>query len=688
MFKPKAQTTGENKPAIRFGVSARLSAAFLVIVGFGIAGSWLTSQALDGASRSLQQIADEELPALTDQLDLIFTSQSFVSDLAKIRTANDETTLDQAKEALDRNLQAIADSQLNEEAQATIAQLKSETANLAERRKLDLAVSASRRAMAEEIHQSRLDLIKRITPLADDLNFEMMIGGEDILSSEDPAAGLDDLLTNQVGALTALTDLKAELNLATGLLAQGAAVNDKAELTPITERFAAVREGIERFLSALPDSMQSELRNPISEHLAVADGDGSIFALRRAELDGAATIAGLTESLGQNVTLLLSGLKQQSLEVKSSVLDRISKTKGAFAQNQERQFVIGIATAAISLIILIFYVWRGLARRLTSLARDMTAIAEGNLSVEPSTKGSDEIASMARAVAELRDTSRKARALRAQLAQDFDGSVQNVIAAVSKSSDLVGSSSHQLKQIIGDVQGRSDAVAALGETNLSNLQNVGAAAEQLSTSIIGITDQLRFGSETTAASVDAARKTSDTVEKLAKASNDIDSVRQVISDIAEQTNLLALNATIEAARAGEQGRGFAVVAQEVKTLAAQTAVATDDIARRIQEVQMVTNDATSAIEVVVQSIQAVDQSSKAIHTSITEQSDATQSISQAVSQLEGNGRGISDNVASVSKSALTATDAVNELETLSGDLQTHSRELAASAKSFVDGLRD
>ena len=178
------------------------------------------------------------------------------------------------------------------------------------------------------------------------------------------------------------------------------------------------------------------------------------------------------------------------------------------------------------------------------------------------------------------------------LAEEVKGMVEAVSAA---STEMLGSS-EAMAATAEETSRQSGVVAAASEQAPVNVQTVSSAAEQLSSSIDEIGRQVAQSSGIAEGAVEEARTTNDTVRSLSEASNKIGEVVDLISDIAGQTNLLALNATIEAARAGEAGKGFAVVASEVKSLANQTAKATEDIANQIGAIQSATAESVSAIE--------------------------------------------------------------------------------------------
>ena len=148
-----------------------------------------------------------------------------------------------------------------------------------------------------------------------------------------------------------------------------------------------------------------------------------------------------------------------------------------------------------------------------------------------------------------------------------------------------------------------------------------------------------------------AERTQATAEGLVATSQEIGEMVVLIQSIAAQSNLLALNATIEAARAGESGKGFAVVASEVKSLAMQTARATEEITSHIHEVQSATQGSASAVGELIVQISAVDQVASAIAGAIAEQEAATAEISRSISESARAARAVSDSIVEVTREA-------------------------------------
>jgi methyl-accepting chemotaxis protein len=216
------------------------------------------------------------------------------------------------------------------------------------------------------------------------------------------------------------------------------------------------------------------------------------------------------------------------------------------------------------------------------------------------------------------------------------------------------------------------AVSASNEAS-TNVQTAAVAADELASSIGEISRQLAMTTTIVRAAVTEAQGTNAQITALSQAAQKIGDVIKLIRTIAGQTNLLALNATIEAARAGEAGKGFAVVASEVKSLAVQTAKATEDISRLINAVQSSTGSAVDAIGRIASRMQEIDSCTAAVSTAVQQQSGATAEISQNVAgaadgaklvvSVLGNVTGAASETRQSAESVLTASQAVEAAAT-------------------------
>ena len=219
------------------------------------------------------------------------------------------------------------------------------------------------------------------------------------------------------------------------------------------------------------------------------------------------------------------------------------------------------------------------------------------------------------------------------------------------------------------------------------MQSVATATEEMTASIQEISKQLNM---TNGMVSDAKSVSETTVEKmklLESAATDIGGVIEIISDIAEQTNLLALNATIEAARAGEMGKGFAVVASEVKTLASETAKATEQVQAQIDRIQMETGEAVTFIENISKSIENLTHSMGSIASAMEEQTSVTQEIGRNVAEAATGTQQVVDNITDVSKATQKTQETSRGVGDIALELSERSDGLKNSIDEFIRGIQ-
>jgi methyl-accepting chemotaxis protein len=270
---------------------------------------------------------------------------------------------------------------------------------------------------------------------------------------------------------------------------------------------------------------------------------------------------------------------------------------------------------------------------------------------------------------------------------EFESMVRQTLNQLGEASGQMRTTSAGLSTVSRQTNTRvQEAEKASGEASMS-VETVAAASEQLSASINDISQQAAHAAGIASRAVNQARDTDGTVQGLAQSAGRIGEVVGLINTIAAQTNLLALNATIEAARAGEAGRGFAVVASEVKSLASQTAKATEEISEQIADIQKVAGEAIDAIKNIGGIIGEVNEVATAIAAAVQQQGAATQEITRSTQFAAKGTKNVSENITGVKADADAAAAAADDVKQASQTLETQSQHLGNQVTEFLGKIR-
>ncbi len=275
----------------------------------------------------------------------------------------------------------------------------------------------------------------------------------------------------------------------------------------------------------------------------------------------------------------------------------------------------------------------------------------------------------------------------ASLGASFEAEVQQVVSAVGDAAQQVNGGATTMAAAAATTTDSARSARSATEETSANVQSVAGAAEELSASITEIAQQVARAADVASQATHTTERTNATVDELSRCIGRIGDVLRLISDIAGQTNLLALNATIEAARAGEAGKGFAVVASEVKSLAAQTAKATEEISGQIGAIQNATRDTVSAIQSLGQVVSEIDGVSQAIAAAVEEQRAATDEIARSAQQVAHGTEQVSQGIGTLHGVAQNAAGAAGEVKAASGTLSTEADRLQTAVAGFLGRLR-
>ena len=388
---------------------------------------------------------------------------------------------------------------------------------------------------------------------------------------------------------------------------------------------------------------------------------------------------------------------QQRLEAESDAT--IGATERLILMLAAGGFLLG-ATLALLL-------GKGISRPMIEMCKAMRELAGGNFDVVlPGLGRKDELGEMAGAVEEFKvqavaKAERDAAAQDAQnrassaarrtelirFADEFEAAVGAIVSNVSASAVQLEQAAGTLTRTAETTQSLSGQVAGASEEASSNMQSVATATEELSASVDEIGRRVRDSNRIAEDAVLQAQQTDGRIGKLSRAAQEIGDVVKLITAIAEQTNLLALNATIEAARAGDAGRGFAVVAAEVKSLASQTAKATDEISNHIAGMQGATQESVTAIKAIGGTIAQISGISSEIASAVEQQSSATQEIARNVQNVAKGTHDAASSIMQVNRGATETGAASEEVLNSAKTLSSESSRLRQELDRFMANIR-
>jgi len=403
---------------------------------------------------------------------------------------------------------------------------------------------------------------------------------------------------------------------------------------------------------------------------------------------------------------VLDRLSQLSKEIDTGLAKGEAAAEARYGQALWITTAVGVTGTALVMALALWLTIVSVSRPLKRIVATMTRLADGDLSVTISgADAKDEIGATARAVTvfqrSMQETERlraaqedmktqaeaDKRAAMAQLANEFQASMEQVVRQLAGSAQHMRGTAESLTSVADQTDRQTGDVASAADMAATSVHGVAAAVEELSASIRDIASHVAESARIANDAVDETARSNETVASLVDAAQKIGNVVRMISEIAAQTNLLALNATIEAARAGEAGKGFAVVAGEVKNLASQTAKATEEISTQISAMQSVAGTAATAIQSVGGTIGRISGIVTTIAAAVEQQDAATREIAQGAAQAAGATTNVSTIIADVSRAAAETGTMAGDVLTAAGELTQECELLRHHVEGFVTKIR-
>jgi methyl-accepting chemotaxis protein len=692
----------------RLGLRGSLFLAFAAMGATALVISGGGSLQLRQLARTTDELSGTQIPRLTTALQLATLSEALVSRAPALLQSTDEAARQERIKVL-KATQADATAKI-----AELRELGTDTVTVdslqdnvnAIGRLIDKLTAAAKRQI--ETAQKREDKLNRLRSAHDAFLFLAVSLLEQSKSDVKSAlmAGSLEESSKAMQAADAVSYVLGDENSIVIDLSAASLANSAEILNRYQVHVKETARQLDEEIKSLGAKYASTpIKDAAKAVASLGEGNDSLFALRADELQNSAdnrqTLAETQQvfvAMGASVDALVRG-------VQDGVAASAERTRNLVSFSTVTMIAMGVAALIGSVLFVWLYVGRNILRRIANLQSVMKRLAEGDLDAEvAASRTQDEVAEMARSLEVFRESMVQSRAMSVEQEQDrlakaertgkmetriatFEETVRSALDTLAASANAMQATAEAMSMSADKSSSLASAVAAAAEETSVNVQTVSSGTEELSSSIEEISRQVANSTNVAAKAVSEAGQTDTTMQGLADCAARISTVVDLIQTIASQTNLLALNATIEAARAGESGRGFAVVASEVKSLADQTAKATDEIRSQIITMQNVANSAVGAIRHIGETIGEINEVTTAIAAAVEEQGAATREIARTIHHAATGTSEVSSNIVGVSQASSEAGSAAADVLTASGALRREASLLREEIDGFLAGIR-
>jgi methyl-accepting chemotaxis protein len=704
---------GRLKPRFKMpkvGLRGSLFAAFAVIAGMGLVIAAGAGFVFNHLGSTMMDLSGRDIPRLSASLQLESQSATLAAQgPGLLASPSDEALKERTKKV--QEIQQLAMAKLGEiielGADKQTATALRDTAKSIDEATQSLVSAARERLDTGALHDKQYEALRKSQLAFTGAAGPAMLDAQTRLNAILGAADLSaDDATEAARTVAQISTVSANGNLMAADMMAALSASSSDTLEAIEKEFKTTRDRVKSNLEDLPNipSMQA-VRDAVQKLFAFGEGKTGVFKIREKELDSidyGQTILDETRKLnvglGISVQQLVDGVQKDTNASTFQARQEISLATTA-------TLALGALTLIGSALFVWLYVGRNILRRIRELQHAMQLLSAGDLDTEiVRSRQNDEIGAMKETLTVFRDSMIEARALASEQDKDrvvkaeraaqmeakiaeFEGAVRAALDNLAQSANSMQSTAQSMSNTADQSNALVNAVASAAEETSVNVQTVSSGTEQLSSSIEEISKQVVTSAAIAKKAVEEAGATDATVQSLADSASRISVVVDLIQTIASQTNLLALNATIEAARAGEAGRGFAVVASEVKSLASQTAKATEEIRTQIASMQQVTTSAVGAIQGIGRIIGEIDNVTTTIAAAVEEQGAATREIARNIQHAAGGTSEVSSNIVGVSTASAEAGAAASEVLGASDALRREADMLRGEIDAFLNNMR-